>query len=260
MMPPPAASAAAVTAANAGRRKSPRSIIAWSDLRSTTTKAARSNTPTASSTSTRARVQPSRPSVSPASRALAPAASSTTPATNVRRRPKSSATRPAVSRNAPRPMLIELRIQVRPEAPASRPAGLLTGALPGGRRGALDPADPARRVLRGPTLLRLPGPPRHLQGRAEHPARRPGRGPSAHPYVHRAPGVRAHRGRLGAVAGPVRAGPVGRPAYDAGAAASALPTRGLRRPGPGSDPTLRDDPVSVALREPHRLLEPLALR
>jgi DNA-binding HxlR family transcriptional regulator len=32
------------------------------------------------------------------------------------------------------------------------------------------------------------------------------------------------------------------------------------RPGPGSDPTMRDDPVSVALREPHRLLEPLAVR
>lgn len=32
------------------------------------------------------------------------------------------------------------------------------------------------------------------------------------------------------------------------------------RPGPGSDPTLRDDPVSIALREPHRLLEPLVTR
>jgi DNA-binding HxlR family transcriptional regulator len=32
------------------------------------------------------------------------------------------------------------------------------------------------------------------------------------------------------------------------------------RPGPGADPTLRDDPVSVALRGPHRLLEPLPLR
>jgi DNA-binding HxlR family transcriptional regulator len=32
------------------------------------------------------------------------------------------------------------------------------------------------------------------------------------------------------------------------------------RPGPGADPTLRDDPVSVALREPHRLLEPLPVR
>jgi len=32
------------------------------------------------------------------------------------------------------------------------------------------------------------------------------------------------------------------------------------RPGPGSDPTLRTDPVSVALREPHRLLEPLLVR
>ncbi len=29
------------------------------------------------------------------------------------------------------------------------------------------------------------------------------------------------------------------------------------RPGPGADLTLRDDPVSVALREPHRLLTPL---
>jgi len=32
------------------------------------------------------------------------------------------------------------------------------------------------------------------------------------------------------------------------------------RPGPGADPTLRDDLVSVALREPHRLLEPLVVR
>lgn len=30
------------------------------------------------------------------------------------------------------------------------------------------------------------------------------------------------------------------------------------RRGPGADPTLRSDPVSLALREPHRLLEPLA--
>ncbi|GAA2807307.1 helix-turn-helix domain-containing protein [Saccharopolyspora taberi] len=29
------------------------------------------------------------------------------------------------------------------------------------------------------------------------------------------------------------------------------------RPGPGSDATLRDDPVSVALRRPHRMLEPV---
>ena len=32
------------------------------------------------------------------------------------------------------------------------------------------------------------------------------------------------------------------------------------RPGPGADPTLRDDPVSVALRQPHRLLQPLLPR
>jgi DNA-binding HxlR family transcriptional regulator len=32
------------------------------------------------------------------------------------------------------------------------------------------------------------------------------------------------------------------------------------RPGPGADLTLRDDAVSVALREPHRLLEPLQAR
>jgi DNA-binding HxlR family transcriptional regulator len=39
------------------------------------------------------------------------------------------------------------------------------------------------------------------------------------------------------------------------------PPRDLEvRPGPGSDPTVRDDPVSVALRAPHRLLEPLPLR
>lgn len=32
------------------------------------------------------------------------------------------------------------------------------------------------------------------------------------------------------------------------------------RPGPGADPTLRDDAVSRALRVPHRLLEPLTTR
>ena len=32
------------------------------------------------------------------------------------------------------------------------------------------------------------------------------------------------------------------------------------RPGPGADFTVRDDPVSVALREPHRLLTPLPPR
>ena len=32
------------------------------------------------------------------------------------------------------------------------------------------------------------------------------------------------------------------------------------RPGPGADPTVRDDAVSKALRAPHRLLEPLPSR
>lgn len=32
------------------------------------------------------------------------------------------------------------------------------------------------------------------------------------------------------------------------------------RPGPGADPTLRDDPVSVGLRAPHRLLTPIPAR
>jgi DNA-binding HxlR family transcriptional regulator len=32
------------------------------------------------------------------------------------------------------------------------------------------------------------------------------------------------------------------------------------RPGPGADVPLRDDPVSVALRRPHRLLTPLQVR
>jgi DNA-binding HxlR family transcriptional regulator len=32
------------------------------------------------------------------------------------------------------------------------------------------------------------------------------------------------------------------------------------RPGPGADPTVRDDAVSLALRRPHRLLEPVSVR
>ncbi|MCF6379472.1 helix-turn-helix transcriptional regulator [Nocardioides KLBMP 9356] len=39
-----------------------------------------------------------------------------------------------------------------------------------------------------------------------------------------------------------------------------LPSDIETRPGPGADPTLRDDPVSRALRAPHRLLEPLVTR
>ena len=43
--------------------------------------------------------------------------------------------------------------------------------------------------------------------------------------------------------------------------ATPLPTDLVTRPGPGAaSPPLRDDPVSEALREPHRMLEPLASR
>ncbi len=34
----------------------------------------------------------------------------------------------------------------------------------------------------------------------------------------------------------------------------------LTRPGPGADPTVRDDAVSAALRSPRRLLDPLVVR
>jgi DNA-binding HxlR family transcriptional regulator len=41
--------------------------------------------------------------------------------------------------------------------------------------------------------------------------------------------------------------------------ATPLPADLVTRPGPGAaTPPLRDDPVAMALREPHRLLEPLA--
>ena len=75
-----------VTAAKAGRRNRPRSIMAWSERRSTTTKAASRTTPAASRARTSGRVQPSRPSVRPASSALVPSASSTTPGTSRRAR------------------------------------------------------------------------------------------------------------------------------------------------------------------------------
>src|ERR1700759_5523791 len=45
-------------------------------------------------------------------------------------------------------------------------SGLLAGARAGAGGRALDPADPARRLLRGAPLLRLLRAPRHLQGRA----------------------------------------------------------------------------------------------
>lgn len=38
------------------------------------------------------------------------------------------------------------------------------------------------------------------------------------------------------------------------------PSEVVTAPGPGADPTLREDAVSVALRSPHRLLEPLRIR
>ena len=50
---------------------------------------------------------------------------------------------------------------------------------------------------------------------------------------HRTSGVRAHRGGARALAGAVRARPVGRPAYDARGAAPALPPCRLRRPRAG---------------------------
>ena len=37
------------------------------------------------------------------------------------------------------------------------------------------------------------------------------------------------------------------------------PSQVETRPGPGLDPARRDDPVSVALRQPHRLLTPLTV-
>ena len=56
---------------------------------------------------------------------MAPTARTTAPSTNVRRRPKSSATVPVVSNAAARPMLIELRIQVRPAASDIRSSAVL---------------------------------------------------------------------------------------------------------------------------------------
>ena len=46
---------------------------------------------------------------------------------------------------------------------ATTATGLLAGSRPRGRRRAVDAADPARRVPRRTPVLRLPGPPRHLQ-------------------------------------------------------------------------------------------------
>ena len=57
--------------------------------------------------------------------ATEPTARTSRPAANVRRRPKSSETVPVDSRAAPRPMLIELRIQVRPAVPAPSVAAVL---------------------------------------------------------------------------------------------------------------------------------------
>lgn len=41
---------------------------------------------------------------------------------------------------------------------------------------------------------------------------------------------------------------------------SPVPADVETRPGPGADPTVRDDAVSLALREPRRLLEPVVVR
>src|ERR1700755_3646153 len=55
-----------------------------------------------------------------------------------------------------------------------RRPGLLARPRAGGRLRALDPARAARLLLRRAPVHRPAGPPRHLAGRAERPARRPG--------------------------------------------------------------------------------------
>jgi hypothetical protein len=52
-------------------------------------------------------------------------------------------------------------------------------------------------------------------------------------------------------------GVLGGPGVCARCGATPAPQDLLTRPGPGADPTVRDDDVSVALRVPHRLLEPV---
>ena len=58
----------------------------------------------------------------------------------------------------------------------------------------------------------------------------------------------------------VGCGQIGRDGRCARCDAAPRPRDVETRPGPGADPTLRDDPVSRALRVPHRLLEPLVTR
>jgi hypothetical protein len=77
-------------------------------------------------------------------------ASSSEPATNVRRRPVSSAIVPVESSVAPSPMLIELRIQVRPAGPVPSAAAVLfrvaSGAVNATRVSSV-PAPATPRVL-----------------------------------------------------------------------------------------------------------------
>jgi hypothetical protein len=118
-------------------------------------------------------------------------------------------------------MLIELRIQVRPATPASSPETVAFTVDRGADGARLWPAMFA--LLQWGDEITTPGAPRRI-------------------YRH------------------VGCGDLGPDGHCAACGRAPGPAEVEARPGPGADPTLRDDPVSVALREPHRLLEPLVLR
>ncbi|CAA9255955.1 MAG: Transcriptional regulator, HxlR family, partial [uncultured Actinomycetospora sp.] len=116
--------------------------------------------------------------------------------------------------------------------PRLRPPGLRARPRPRGAGRALDPARPARLLLRRPPLRRPAGPPRHPARGARRPAgdARRRRGPRAAPLRSGARRVRAHRGRARPVARAVHARALERPA--AGRArrrGPALPPRRLPR-------------------------------
>nr|WP_254185819.1 hypothetical protein [Nocardioides panacis] len=81
-----------------------------------------------------------------------PSTSTAIPAAKVRRRPKSSDSVPVDSRAAPSPMLIELRIQVRPEVPAPSVAAVLFSVAIGAVK-----ATRVSRVPRAATVSWAPG-------------------------------------------------------------------------------------------------------